>query len=174
MSTTFPKKSRPKISWADAHARLGRNDWVAALVNNLEDLEPNDLPRAVHDAWTAPEWPEQILDTDSWVYLFGQVGYMVDGVTMHPERDLGDDVITLYRGAIPRLRSGLAWTRSFEQAHWFAHRFDGIRQDEGGKVWKITVPIDFVLARVTTRQEDEVIVDTTSFDDEEYQEVTEP
>lgn len=160
------------IPWQTVRVRLGRNDLIGALVDNYGDLDPNDLPMAVRDSWSAAEWPERLADTDVWLTLFDRVGYIVDGVPVEDrDADLGGDLITLYRGAIPEHRAGLAWTRSLKTATWFAHRFDGIRQDKGGKVWQITIPTDFVLARMSERGEDEVIVDTSDFDDEEYTEV---
>lgn len=66
---------------------------------------------------------------------------------------------TVYRGvAVGRNPMGLSWTDNYEEAFWFAHRFD--IAGESGYVQKAQVPRDKMLAYFLRRGEYELVVDT--------------
>ena len=142
-------------------ARAGRNDLPALLVDNLHRMPLAEIRRGVSAAWRMAEWPEPHLGTASWIALFDGCEYMVDGEPAS-RTDL-PDVLTLYRGASAERMRGLSWTASLDQARWFANRF---RQHL--PVYEVQVFRSHVLARLTTRGEDEYIVDTLDLHDDEF------
>lgn len=152
-------------TWAEIAARQGRNDLPHLLVAHLRDLSDDDLRTAIAQAWTRAEWPEQALPASTWVALFDTTGYQVDGKPGNIE-DL-PTTVTLWRGATLDRRDGMSWTGNPQTAKWFARRFTGM--DQGTALFRITVPREYVLARfVEGREEDEYVVDTTTFEDDEY------
>lgn len=173
------------VRWRDVAARAGRNDLPGLLFEHLDMLAHHDLPEAVTEAWQMAEWPEEFAPRAAWLWAFdratddGQDAILVDEEVVQREASgdlaaLTDETgcVTLYRGAIPARRDGMSWTNDRAMAEWFAHRFDGMAGDQGGRVWRITVPATYVLAILTGgRREAEVVVDTSEFDETEYEEV---
>jgi hypothetical protein len=175
--------STETTTWAQVAARAGRNDLPGLLFQHLDDLPVHDLPKALGEAWTAAEWPEALIPRDAWLWAFGlatQGGYdaiIVDDEVVEREEsgDLAeadiDGLVTLYRGAIPARRDGMSWTPNRGIAEWFAHRFDGMEGDQGGKVWRANIPAAWVVAIFTTaRGEAEFVVDTADLTDDDYEE----
>lgn len=148
-------------TWDQVSARAGRNDLPHLLVTHLHRLPLDEIRRAVTEAWRMAEFPEDHLGTDVWTGLFDGCEYMVDGEPAM-RTDL-PDVLTLYRGALPARKRGLSWTADLDQARWFANRFTG-----NLPVYRIEVFRSYVLARITTRSEDEYIVDTTDLYDDDF------
>lgn len=154
-------------TWREISARQGRNDLPGLLAKHYVRLSPDDLRTAVADAWTMAEWPEQHLDAEVWAFLFEGADYQEDGrpgdVEALPE------VVTLWRGATAGRRAGMSWTGRRETGEWFARRFSGTRDDEGTFLYRIDIPREFILARFSERRgEDEYVVDTAAFEDDEY------
>lgn len=72
--------------------------------------------------------------------------------------------MTVYRGvAVGRNPSGLSWTDNKKVADWFSHRFDV--KNETGYVQKAEISKDNVLAYFSTRNEDEIVVNTHAIKD---------
>lgn len=161
------------IPWRVVARRAGRNDMPAILFTYWERLPAQDKPKALSEAWGMAEYPEILAEPDLWIAAFDEVGYMVDGKFM----DRGDDpdlpeTVTLWRGAVPERRNGMSWSLNRDQALWFATRWDGMEGTSNAYLYRIEIPHDYVLARLTGRHENEAVVDTSTFEDEEYELIT--
>lgn len=105
-------------------------------------------------AWMNTEFPSQNADPERWVDNFTTAGWVSDDDSPRPT-----EPIRLYRGAELEHAAGMSWTASVDTARWFANRWT-----KGGEVfWAIFQP-DELLARFTTRNEDEYVVDTVYLD----------
>ena len=141
-------------SWDELIYKKGRKDFPLILFNNFFEISPEEWPRAISDAWIIPEWPGQVAPAYGWITLFEYCGYIVDEERVERADDL-PELLTLYRGAIPKYRRGLAWTSDIKKAKFFANRFNST-SDKQGVVWKVTVPRELVLARFTDRNESDI------------------
>lgn len=111
------------------------------------------------DAWRIPEWPEANGGTDGWRAVWQSVGFCSDeeNVTRPTEP------LTLWRGALPARKRGMAWTADRDTGLWFARRFGGnIHGGARPRLYTATVTPDRVYARLTGRGENEWIIDTRS------------
>lgn len=170
-------------TWREVSARAGRNDLPGLLFAHLSGLAPHDLARGVGEAWTMAEWPEDHASQLAWLAAFDaatggdQDAILVDGEVM-PREESGDlaeadmdGLVTLYRGSIASRRHGMSWTPNRAIAEWFAHRFDGMEGDQGGKVWRANIPAAWVVAIFNNgRGEAEFVVDTTDLTADDYEE----
>jgi len=145
-------------TWAEASARLGRNDYPYALVMNWFRLPIEDQRKGLHQAWTMAEWPLSSADKDVWVSLFEQVcdepfTYLLDDEPA-PLAELPARM-TLWRAATEDRALGMSWTEDRSRAKWFANRF------EPQPVWEIEIdPGDSeILAHFTGRGEAEWVLD---------------
>lgn len=158
-------------SWADITAMhtLGRNAVPALLVDLLDAdhglglyLDLSTLGDALEEAWTGAEFPERTLDRALWAKIFGWSGYIVDTTP----RERPAEPLTLFRGAKPDAKAGMAWTGSLEQAQWFANR---PMQFGEGKVYTATVEPERLFAHFPeSRGEDEYVIDTDNLEITEY------
>lgn len=154
-------------TWEEISARAGRNDLPRLLVENVHYLGQDDLRTAVAHAWAGAEWPESWAPASLWVTLFDQGGYQVDGKPASIETL--PEIVTLWRGSTLDRRAGMSWTGNRDTAKWFARRFSGMAEGRDTALFRIDIPRSYVLARfVERRGEDEYVVDTTTFDDDEY------
>lgn len=156
-------------AWADLSARAGRNDYPAILARAMfldGDDEIDDLPVAVEEAWTMPEWPARALDTDLWLAIFDEARGGDDGAyllehTIRPHDELPNPLV-VYRAAAEGHEHGMSWTTSFDRAHWFATRLGALRPHS---IWRLEAPRHLVLARYhDSRGEHEVVIDPTDLD----------
>ena len=70
---------------------------------------------------------------------------------------------TVYRGvAVGKNPNGLSWTRSLDKAKWFANRFNN--KGKKGYVQKAVITKDRVLAYFNTRDEEEIVVNTSGME----------
>ncbi len=106
------------IDYAEAMARAGRNacprlihQWDMEALLGVEQLR-----KLLPDAWTGPEFPARALPHWYWVDLFRRAGFISD--TLAEVRE----VMTIYRGAVPRWRKAMSWTVDLGRARWFAER----------------------------------------------------
>lgn len=152
--------------WADVSARAGRNDLPYLLFTHVTEIREEDLPDAVCEAWHMAEFPEKQAGADLWTALFDHVGYVVDGAKRDLEAEL-PEVVTLYRGCTAERVGGMAWTADEAKARWFAERFRGMAGAAPTFVYRIEVPREYVLARITGRGEDEYVVDAAALDMDE-------
>jgi hypothetical protein len=126
----------------------------AATIILADVLDEEDARAFALMAWTSPEWPEANLGGDLWRLLWQQVGYVSDG----DPRPTGP--VTLYRGAVPARKRGMAWTADLTRARWFAHRFPRSEHFKQGRVYTASVAPERIYARYTGRGEDEWVIDT--------------
>ena len=159
------------VPWSEitAMSTLGRNHVPALLVDLLGKdmgmgiyLDMNTLGEALEDAWTGAEFPERTVERELWITMFGWSGYIVDTTA----RERPAEPLTLYRGAKPDAKAGMAWTGSLEQAQWFANR---PLQSGEGKVYTATVEPERLLAHFPeSRGEDEYVIDSEDLEITEY------
>lgn len=171
------------MTWREASARLGRNDLPAALAYGVYRdgtvTEAEDIAKGVEDAWTGCEWPEQAMDADIWMNLIDRAVEDITTRYLHDstatDRDELPETVTLYRGAIPDHKMGMSWTDDPKVAHWFAHRFDGMRGGKVGTVYTYTFTRDEILARFESGRpgEHEWVVDLTYVEDDDVAEWSE-
>lgn len=182
-------KAQQMANAADAVADMvggyGNTNSLDAFLHNWFDHNPvhdRDLPHAVYDvvteecltaeeefaavttAWKMPEYPEANLGRDRWLTLFRRLA--------RTDQVVGDDGVlhrsqvrvpsSLWRGAIPRRKMGMAWTGDRERAEWFVQRFES---STGFHLYRLdNVPVSAVLARFESRSEDEYVIDTDGLD----------
>lgn len=151
-----------RVSWSEVSGRAGRNDLPYLLFTNVWRLDPADLPNAINSAWYMCEYPEKQVEPDMWCDLFDTVGYIVDGIPAKREEDL-PEFVTVYRGCLPERVGGMSWTTELETAHWFASRWVNYGKGEL-PVYRASIPREYVLAKVGSRGEHEVIIDTRDLD----------
>lgn len=159
--------SAERLRWRDLAARQARNDLPYLVGHHWIHIHPDDRAEALTAAWTMAEFPENHVEAAGWVTLFDWTGYLVDGKPTDRNKDL-PEVVTLYRGSTHARRSGMSWTGTLEHARWFADRFAGMTNGLPTQVWRIEIPREYVLAHFTCRGEDEYVVDTSTFDGDEY------
>lgn len=144
------------VTWAEASARLGRNDMPYALVTNWWDMDDEQRRIGLSRTWIMAEWPLAHAEQDLWVNLFQQV--TDEGVYLHDEKlePIASLPIrkTLWRAATEDRATGMSWTDDKDRAVWFANRL--------GKqpIWEIEIAPEFgeVLARFTGRNESEWVL----------------
>lgn len=139
-------------------------DWMTLLrEEGRRPLPPAELPRLFADrhrtgvsldvlalilsvSWAKGAgrdgWPLQALPRAEWVRMFREVGYLYGG-TRAPEMRPSTPR-TLYRGAVPEYRDGLAWTTAPSDARFYGARYDG----GAANVYAIDAEPDWMLARV--------------------------
>lgn len=105
-------------------------------------------------SWRIPEWPEANGGTDAWRLAWQLAGYCADDDVPQPTKPT-----TLWRGAIPRHKRGMAWTGDRDKAVWFRDRF-GTSLGGVPRLYEATVDPSRVYARLVGRHEDEYVVDT--------------
>jgi hypothetical protein len=122
-------------------------------------------------AWQQCEYPEANLSAGQWRTIFAALDKPMcdhdvfaseqDGAVMpcDPACRREGEPLTLYRGAIPSRRKGMAWTADRERAEWFRDRFNtaGLKT---AHLYTATVEPRRVLARFIGRSEDEYVIDT--------------
>jgi hypothetical protein len=93
--------------------RDGRNSGPSKVWDafNAGRLNAADLQYLLAEVWSDAEWPEAALGTAAWVAMFRIAHYPT------PNQPL-----TIYRGAIARYRTRMAWTTDIDRARWFAQR----------------------------------------------------
>jgi hypothetical protein len=144
-----------------ALCHVGRNRGPE-LLSGLEDaglLTLWALRKHVGAVWSGCEFPESALDVETWGELFDRAGYTVDGRRApRPTAPL-----TLYRGATPERRYGLAWTPDRDVAAWFVSR---VFMPPTSRVWRAVVePGQLYAQNVRCREgEPEYVVDTCGLD----------
>ena len=142
---------------------VGRNDGPALLydLHFAGSISVAENPGIVTTAWAMAEFPSNLLEEDTWVELFEEAGYTVDGQpAQRPEAP-----VTVYRGCHPARRFGMSWTTDLERAQWFADRDLGRGV---GAVYEATVPTGWLLAYIhgSQRGEAEFVVDAIALNDE--------
>lgn len=143
-------------------------EWADAGV-----LSPDDLRALLPVIWQHADAPLLTFSVETLVRLFRRAGF---------HRDINDmsgppgDGLTVYRGAYPIVRRGLAWTTSPDKAAWFCTYADvhAVRAAHSGqpidgsrvasersrpRVYVAHAPADAILAIYSERDEQEVVAD---------------
>jgi hypothetical protein len=145
-------------TWESMTHMKGRNDLPAALFDaffgeTITDLD--ELALSIEDAWTLAEWPQRLLDQDTWVEMFNHVGYLHNALRAPSQQP--SQPITLYRGSTQELNQNMAWTDDIDQARWFSDRNRGYGFDS--YIWTAEVEPFAVLARFeSARNESEYVI----------------
>ena len=113
----------------------------------------------MHEPWQKTQIEIQICHfTATWLVQAADPMYLMS----EEEREVYnsfENAAAVYSGvAVGRNPMGLSWTDNYEEAFWFAHRFD--IAGESGYVQKTQVPRDKMLAYFLRRGEYELVVDT--------------
>ncbi len=148
--------------FAEALALADRQRGPGLLASWLarERLTAGELRAILSDVWCGAESPERTLPASWWVPIFRRAGFVSDPKMKRPTKRL-----TIYRGATPERRLGMAWTTMRERAEWFATRD---RESFGlveSTVYVATVTPSSVLALIDGRSEGEVVVDPKGLED---------
>lgn len=157
-------------TWAKVSARLGRNDFPAALVHAVIDgrlTDPAEIRIGFEAAWTMCEWPGMVMEREIWLALLERGHIDLREMYMHETlprlAEYLPEEMVLYRGANEQNMLGLSWTTSFERAHWFATRM-GAFAPGAHHVYKLTATRDIIVAHFNESRssEEEWLVDTTN------------
>ncbi|WP_435110024.1 hypothetical protein [Nocardiopsis synnemataformans] len=105
--------------------------------------------------WSLAEYPDTALPRLVWRRLFDAAGYTVDGV--RADRPAGE--VVLWRGSVTERRTDWSWTPDQRVAAQYAA--GGVGGRPLGQLWQVTAPPEALLAFMTTRGEDEYVMDTT-------------
>lgn len=145
--------------------RVGREfgpELLHSLCNRGQGVPRSVLAAVVGVVWADASYPDRVLSRGAWLELFTAAGYTVDGVSAdRPCRPL-----VLYRGSVEARRSDWSWTDDVEVARRFADGRLGIRPD--GRVWTAVVEPRRLLARTTSRDESEYVVNTDGLEITEH------
>lgn len=118
-------------------------------------LDRDALAEAASDVWTMAEYPEQSLGRQTWLDIFTEAGFAVDG----KRADRPADQVTLYRGAPKERRRRMAWSSDWSTAAKFAT--SRLRGRPAGQVWTVDAPPEALLAVILDgREEAEYVIDT--------------
>ena len=119
-----------------------------------------DFSELLADAWVSSENPNG--DVNVSVPELIQWFKEADKSKLMTEEDLSvynslPDSLTVYRGVSKgRNPQGISWTQNIETAEWFANRWG-----DDGCIQSAFIPKEKALAYFNTRDEDELVVDTT-------------
>src|SRR6266851_4461812 len=115
---------------------------------------PERLRNLLAAWWDDTEFPSNF-GVHEIVRMFRGAGFVSDD----PELTAPTEIMEVYRGAEPRRRRGLSWTRDLERAKWFAQRWNILGRP--GQVYAAGVSTRNVLGMFTQRGESEVVVSPT-------------
>lgn len=112
--------------------------WAAGLIPSC------DLGSFLEEVWIDSEnifqFPQKMI-----LSMFEASGFIGD--------DMPDKEMVVYRGVASKASvKSFSWTDDIERAEWFARRFGS------GKVFKALIPPSWVLARISSRGENEIVV----------------
>jgi hypothetical protein len=158
------------LTWAEASARLGRNDMPYALVVNWWEMPLEEQRKGLHQAWTMAEWPVLHAPQDFWVSLFQQAldeyTYLHDD-EVQPTAELPSRM-TLWRAATEDRALGMSWTEDKSRAQWFGRRLGE------QPVWEIEVLPEYgeCLAHFTGRNEAEWVLNLEGWETSQLKRVS--
>lgn len=126
-----------------------------------QEVVPHDeIAKLLADVWKDTEFPHQF--NEGYILaLFRGAGFVSDAERNRPDlmqriHRGGKNEITVYRGVGRHGEaSGMSWTLKRETAEFFARRFGKNK----GSVFTATIPTWGILAYLTGRDEEEIVVD---------------
>ncbi|MCX2712041.1 hypothetical protein [Mycolicibacterium sp. J2] len=153
LNSALERLNAGETDWKALSYMMGDRELPTLLYYVWPRLPPDQLIKAVGNAWTHGDVPEKHFPRREWLPIFRAAGYHEDEARAEPP-----DRITLWRGGVRR--TGMAWTADRERAEWFQHRWDAIQP---GKLWTVTVKAERLLAHYhgEYRREDEYVIDAT-------------
>jgi hypothetical protein len=101
--------------------RAGRVEgpWLLRRAWGLRVISPETVTASIAMVWSMVEFPQKALERRDWLRLFRVAGFTIDGnATERP-----GEPVRLYRGCVPRRRTGFSWSANRDMAEWFAARF---------------------------------------------------
>lgn len=136
-----------------------------------EFLDDKDYGQLLKDCWTMEEYTSRNpnITKKEMVSLFKKAKkeYMMDEDELKVFQNLPDEV-TIYRGVRDRKwQKELSWTLDYEQAEWFATRFESKEQI----VYEVTLPKKEIITYINDRDEQEVIIDPYNLKKYEIKEI---
>lgn len=142
-----------------AHERPWRVEALEDIQADIEDYET--YGKLVRSVWTDSEniWQNMELWEDILTGFEELTGWEM--METHERDKIRFDlpsVVTVYRG-YTFTRDGWSWTLDAHKARWFAVRFAGLDGVPAAKVAKGKVPRDAIIAYLTSRGEEEIVVD---------------
>ena len=129
-----------------------------------EELIDNAVVTAeIAGIWSGADYPEAALGPDNWLELFEAAGFTRDGERARRPRK----PVTLYRGAVPGRKTGMAWTSEPDEACRFA---DGSYRRPPGRVYVTEAPPKALLCIVgdAGRGEAEYVINPRGLDIREH------
>jgi hypothetical protein len=148
----------------------GGRQTAPSVVGLLNDRLSVDVLREVlPHAWSWCDLPQRKLPTREWLTLFKRAGYCTD-ITAGPMVERPKGPMVIWRGQRTDRPFGMAWSFSRSKAEFFNTRgmaqvlasdnLDAFRRGDRVELglYEVTVPPHAVLAILTEREEDEVIV----------------
>jgi hypothetical protein len=143
-------------SYLFLHERPYRFQALVEVASHEGDrITKNELWALIRDVWVDSEniWQNEA----GWAYLFGRQGSfaMMDDDEYQALQAMQGTPFSIYRGwSLEDRKWGWSWTLDQERAEWFAKRFG-----DRGFVTRIEdVPVGWVTAYITSRNEEEIIV----------------
>lgn len=125
-------------------------------------IDADTVTALIGPAWSSCEFPDRLLDHDTWRWLFDVAGFTVDGV--RAPRPLVP--VELWRGSVPERSTDWSWTTDRAVAAKFAA---GLRGRLPGMVYRLLAPPLALLCANIQRGEAEYVVDTWGLTVTEYQ-----
>ena len=126
-------------------------------------LSKKDFSELLADAWVSSENPNQDINVPlktaiSWFRQADKKVLMSEDE--YKFYNSLPEIITVYRGvAVGRNPKGLSWTCNKATAEWFANRYN--TETKRGYIQSVDVAKNCILAYFNSRNEDELVVDTT-------------
>ncbi len=131
---------------------LRKPDRLSLLLDPEAEIGDTDLQALLPLVWPGVEAPYQ-WEYQNLLALFRRTGFITDEAKQ--ARPTG--ALTIYGGvASQRYRSGISWTTSREQAHWFSFRYAFTGR---GVVYAGSVKPEHILGMFGSRDETEIVVD---------------
>jgi len=143
-----------------AHERPFR---LTALLRVIHDGSPKDRELWELLSWTWRDSEHPWVNRRMWETLWTMDRPGIQFATAYRDRkELARlhalQKVTVYRGTPgSKGRKGISWTLDKERARWFSLRFATAK--ERPRVWTLEVPGEMILAYLTDRNEDEVVID---------------
>lgn len=136
---------------------------LAFLKYTMNFLSEKDLAEILACTWVSVENPNQ--DANCSLKYLIKIFRKCDKKHLMTKEDYAvydnlPETFTIYRGvSVGHNPKGLSWTRSLKTAQWFADRFN--LGEEKGYIQTAVAKKENVLAYFNTRNEDEIVYDTT-------------
>lgn len=141
-----------------------RKSYRLTFLKHVKDyLSIKGMSRILAHAWTTSENPNDDVNVPvktavKW-FREADTSALMDAEDFKIFEEF-PETLKVFRGvAVGKNPKGLSWTTSLDTARWFANRFN--QGDKTGYIQGATVSKKDVLAYFNTRNEDEVVVDTS-------------